>query len=70
MRARRMTGGILISLALAIGIAGAAHADDDEDDESDRGSSSVETWPPTDVSWPPLDPPDDQDGAPPVIPVP
>lgn len=72
MRTRKITGGILISLALAVGVAGTAYADedDDEDQESDRDSSSVETWPPTDVSWPPLDPPDDQDSPLPVIPVP
>lgn len=69
----RITGGLLISFALAVGIAGAAHAndDDDEDKENDLGSISVETWPPTDVLWPPLNPPSDQaDVPPPVIPVP
>lgn len=59
-------------LAGACGVAWADDDDDDDDDDYDRGSSSVETWPPTKLSWPPLTAPAGgvDAGRAPVIPIP
>jgi len=61
-------------MAVAVGVACVAHADDDDDDDDDGpGSSSIESWPPTGVSWPPLTAstgrPEDP-STPPAVPVP
>jgi hypothetical protein len=61
----------VVTVALILGGVGNARADDDDDDDDDSGrrSSSVEMWPPTEVSWPPLSAPTSTP-APPVIPLP
>jgi hypothetical protein len=65
---------LLAAMIMAIGVAWVAHADDDDDDDDDGGPSSisVESWPPTELSWPPLtastDGPDKE--APPAVKVP
>ncbi len=72
-RLRQMTVGMLVAVVLGVGTAGAANADDDDDDDDDGHSSvnSVEIWPPTTVSWPPISRPNDEDeGTAPAIPVP
>lgn len=51
----RMAAALVATVGIAVGAAWTAHADDDDDDDggSSRGSS-IESWPPTDISWPPL----------------
>jgi hypothetical protein len=65
---------LMATVGVAISIAWTAHADDDDNDEDDDSSSrsSVESWPPTKISWPPLSAPTGNNGedAPPVIPLP
>lgn len=66
----------LAAVGIAVGVACTAHADDDDDDDDDDGprgsSSSIESWPPTKLSWPPLTVPTDDDGevARPVVALP
>ncbi len=70
----RTTAALLAAVGVAVGIAWTAHADDDDDDDDDgpSGTSSIESWPPTELSWPPLTVPEDGDGevTPPVVPLP
>jgi hypothetical protein len=64
---------LVATFGVAVGIAWTAHADDDDDDDNEEpGHSSIESWPPTKLSWPPLTAPADGDGeaAPPVVPLP
>ncbi len=64
---------LLTTVAIMVGLAGTAHAGDDDDDDGhgDSGQSSVESWPPTEVGWPPLAVPESDDGdATPVVVVP
>jgi len=71
--ALRAAGALLAAVAVAVGVAWVAHADDDDDDDDDGpGSSSIESWPPTKLSWPPLTASTDRpvDETPPVVPVP
>lgn len=53
--ALRTTAALLASVGIAVGIAWTAHADDDDGDDGNRsGQGSIESWPPTKLSWPPL----------------
>jgi hypothetical protein len=67
------TAALLVTVGVAVGTAWTAHADDDDDDDDDEPvHSSVESWPPTKISWPPLTVPEEGDGeaAPPVVALP
>ena len=69
----RVAAALLVTVVVALGVACTAHADDDDDDDDDdsgRGSSSIESWPPTELSWPPLTAPPAADGVPPPPAVP
>ncbi len=70
----RTVAALLAATAIAIGAAWVAHADDDDDDDDDGppGSSSIESWPPTELSWPPLTVSTNRpvEEAPPAVPVP
>ena len=66
----RAAAALLATLGVAVGIAWTAHADDDDDDDDyESGHSSIESWPPTKISWPPLTVPATGDGEvePPVL---
>lgn len=73
----RAAAALLVTVVVALGVACSAQADDDDDDDDDdgdsgRGSSSIESWPPTELSWPPLTAPAATGGTqpPPVVPLP
>ncbi len=70
----RTVAALLAAAAVAVSVAWVARADDDDDDDDDNGpgSSSIESWPPTKLSWPPLTASTDRpaEEAPPVVPVP
>jgi hypothetical protein len=69
----RTAAAMLATFGVAVGIAWTAHADDDDDDDDvEPGHSSIESWPPTKLSWPPLTVPIDGDGetALPAVPLP
>lgn len=65
---------LLVVVGIALGVARTALADDDDDDDTHEspGQSSIESWPPTEVGWPPLAAPDSDgdDSMPVVVPTP
>jgi hypothetical protein len=72
--AGRSAVALLATLVIAVGLARPAQAGDDDDDDShgDSGQISVESWPPTEVGWPPLAVLESDDGGatPAVVPAP
>ncbi|WP_123027477.1 hypothetical protein [Mycolicibacterium stellerae] len=68
----RSAAALVATFGVAVGVAWTAHADDDDDDDYEPSHSSIESWPPTELSWPPLTPPEDgyDEAAPPVVPLP
>lgn len=66
---------VLATLGISVGFAWIAHADDDDDDNdssSQTSQTSIESWPPTQLSWPPLSVPEDDDSqdTSPAVPLP
>lgn len=53
-RSWRILWALTAAVAIAMGAGWTAHADDDDDDDEPGHGSSVESWPPTEISWPPL----------------